>query len=311
MTLPGGRRDLAAPRLEESFGPMTLLNTISEAAPRPLHLPVGAARASAARAGVAVRAALPDILLGASFPLALLALWWLGAARGWLPPQILPAPPVVWNSFTTLWADGSLATHAGASLGRVGTGFAIGAGVGLAFGAACGLFPGFKAYAWPPVQAVTRVNVLAWIPLFTLFLGIDDALKYAVIAWSASIPIMLGTARGIASVPAAWRELGRALGLGTGQTLRLIVVPAALPAIFTGLREGLANAWQTLVIVELFASFEGLGYLMTWGRQLFQLDLVLVAMAVIAAIGLLLDAALRLVEWRLQPWARGERGDGR
>jgi len=251
-----------------------------------------------------------QILLGLSFPLALLALWSLGAAQGWVPPQILPAPSVVWQSFLGLWADGSLAMHTNASLIRVAEGFALGASVGLAFGAAVALVPAFRAWVWPPVQAATRVNVLAWMPLLTLFLGIDEALKVVVIGWSVSIPVILATARAVGDVPATLRELGAVLNLTRAQRLRLIVLPQALPQIATGLREGLANAWQSLVIVELFASFEGLGYLMTWGRQLFQLDLVLVAMAVIAVLGFSLDLALRALERQLQPWQRGG-GHGR
>lgn len=86
------------------------------------------------------------------------------------------------------------------------------------------------------------------------------------------------------------------------QRVSAIVLPAALPSLFTGVREGLAAAWQSLVIIELFASFDGLGYLMTWGRQLFQLELVIVAMIVIAAIGLSLNAVLGYLEHFIQPW---------
>lgn len=244
----------------------------------------------------------PRLALGLSFPLALLALWWTGAERGWLPPQILPHPLLVWTTFTGLWSDGTLAEHVGISAWRVVLGFAAGAVIGLAFGTACGLFPTLRAYVYPPVQAVARVNVLAWMPLLALFVGIDEPLKYVVIAWSAAIPIIIGTVRGIAETPAALRELGDALAFRPIDRLRLIVLPNALPSIFTGLREGLANAWQTLVLAELFASFEGLGYLMTWGRQLFQLDLVLIAMVVVSLLGLVLDAILRWVERRAQPW---------
>ena len=258
----------------------------------------------AASAAEALRAALVPILLGLSFPLALLGLWALGAAQGWVPPQILPAPALVWQSFRDLCADGSLAQHLTASLIRVAEGFALGATAGLAFGAAVALVPAVRAWIWPPVQAATRVNALAWMPLLTLFLGIDEALKVVVIGWSVSIPVILSTARALGELPAALRELGAVLHLTRRQRLRLIVLPHAAPSIATGLREGLANAWQSLVIVELFASFEGLGYLMTWGRQLFQLDLVLVAMAVIATLGFSLDAGLRALERALHPWQR-------
>ena len=276
---------------------MTLIHSLPTTPPPTLRLPRAATRLLTAG-----RAAVPVIALGLSFPLALLLLWSVGAAAGWVPPQILPAPSVVWQSLSDLAADGSLAEHSRASLWRVACGFAAGSVAGLVLGIALGLFRGLHGYVWPPLQAVTRVNVLAWLPLLTLFLGIDETLKVFVIAWSAAIPVILGTARGIADVPPDYRELGAALGLSRAQSLRLIVLPGALPLIFTGLREGLANAWQTLVIVELFASFEGLGYLMTWGRQLFQLDLVLVAMLVIAAIGFLLDGVLRLIERQVQPW---------
>lgn len=252
-------------------------------------------------------ARLSAVLLGLSFPATLLALWWVGAARGWLPPQILPSPALVWQTFTELWADGSLAEHTAVSIRRVAVGFAAGAGLGLIFGALCGLFPGFRAYAYPPVQAIARVNVLAWMPLLALFVGIDEPLKYVVIAWSASIPVIIGTVRGIAETPERLNELGEVFGFRPQDRLRLIVLPSALPSIFTGLREGLANAWQTLVLAELFASFEGLGYLMTWGRQLFQLDLVLISMVVVSLLGLSLDTVLKWLERRAQPWNAGGR----
>ncbi|MGV6873169.1 ABC transporter permease [Pseudochelatococcus sp. B33] len=250
------------------------------------------------------------VLWGLSFPLALLALWWISSEAGWLPAQILPAPVVIWDSLNELLQDGSLWAHTLASLERVAIGLAFGALFGLIFGAASGLSRTFRAYFYPPVQAVARVNVLAWMPLLALFVGIDEELKYLIIAWSSSIPIILGTARGIENVSPALQELGAAFNFRTLDRLRLIVLPASLPSIFTGLREGLANAWQTLVLVELFASFEGLGYLMVWGRQLFQLELVIVSMIVIGVIGLMLSIALRWIENLGQPW-KTEVGDER
>lgn len=104
-------------------------------------------------------------------------------------------------------------------------------------------------------------------------------------------------------------ELGRVFDFTPMQRVSVIVVPAALPSLFTGVREGLAAAWQSLVIVELFASFDGLGYLITWGRQLFQLELVITAMLVIAAIGLSLNAVLEYLEHFVQPWKTEARHD--
>ncbi|WP_454914928.1 ABC transporter permease [Xanthobacter sediminis] len=245
------------------------------------------------------------VLLGLSFPVALVLVWWAAARGGLVPEQILPAPGAIFETTVGLIADGSLATHLEVSTKRVLVGFGLGALFGLLFGTAAGLSPTVRAFLYPPVQAVARVNVLAWMPLLTLFMGIDEPLKYVVIGWSAAIPVILGTARGIENVSPAFRELGQVLHFDTRDTLRLVVVPGAVPSIFAGLREGLANAWQTLVLAELFASFEGLGYLMTWGRQLFQLDLVVIAMIVVALAGLAMDLVLRLLERRAQPWKRG------
>lgn len=263
------------------------------------------ARQARARRKAVAAGPLGTVLLGLSFPLALILAWWGAARWGLVPEQILPAPGTIYETTAGLIADGSLAAHLEISVQRVLIGFGLGAVFGFAFGAAAGLSPAVRAFLYPPVQAVARVNVLAWMPLLTLFMGIDEPLKYVVIGWSAAIPVILGTARGIETVSPAFRELGQVLHFNTRDTLRLVVVPGAVPSIFAGLREGLANAWQTLVLAELFASFEGLGYLMTWGRQLFQLDLVVIAMIVVALAGLAMDLLLRLVERRVQPWKRG------
>ncbi|UXN57502.1 ABC transporter permease [Phyllobacterium zundukense] len=246
--------------------------------------------------------ALADITYGISLPLALLLAWGFSSRFGWLPEQILPAPDVVWTTVVELSRDGSLAEHTLQSLRRVAIGFAIGATLGLVAGAALGLLPRVRAFICPVFTAIAQVNMLAWLPLLVLYVGIDEELKYVSIAWSTTIPVILATTRSIADVSPKLVELGRVLDFTPLQRVSTIVLPAALPSLFTGLREGLAAAWQNLVIVELFASFEGLGYLMTWGRQLFQLELVIVAMLVIAAIGLLLNTTLQYLERFVQPW---------
>ncbi|HTW26180.1 MAG TPA: ABC transporter permease subunit [Acetobacteraceae bacterium] len=247
-----------------------------------------------ARAGDAALAAAPVLLL--------LAAWQVAAARGWLPEQILPAPALVLQTAREEIANGDLLADTLISLRRVAAGFALGAAAGLTLGGAIGLSRRARAYLEPGLLALGQVPALGWLPLLILLAGIGEAMKLTVIAWSAAVPILLGTSRGLREVPTAWRELGAALLFGRAAMLRRIILPAALPVVFTGLREGLANAWQTMVVAELFASYAGLGYLMGWGRQLFALDLVLVAVAVVAVIGLAMNHALAVIERRLRPW---------
>jgi sulfonate transport system permease protein len=240
--------------------------------------------------------------VGLAFPAALLLLWTLSARDGWLPEQILPDPRVVLDTLEDYAASGELLDDTRISLVRVAEGFLLGGIAGLLAGAALGLWRRVHDYVHPLFLALSQVPTLGWMPLLILLVGIDEALKVGIIAWSAFVPVTLNTYRGIRGVPASYREVGRVLTFGPWSTLAKIVLPAAVPTIFVGIREGLSNSWQTLVAAELFASSEGLGYLMAWGRQLFQLDLVIMAMIVVGAIGLLLNWGLSSIERRLQRW---------
>src|SRR5690606_27198383 len=88
------------------------------------------------------------------------------------------------------------------------------------------------------------------------------------------------------------------------QVIGRIVLPAATPALFTGLRQGVMQAWLSVIFVELLSSSEGLGFLMAYSRQLSQIDMVIVAMLAIGVVGIAIELALRLIESRLQGWRR-------
>jgi sulfonate transport system permease protein len=254
--------------------------------------------------GSVPRVSLPSTrpLVGFLLPIFLLLLWAASANFGWLPEQILPAPEIVWQTIRDAAIDGTLWSDSFISLTRVLRGFALGAGIGLTIGGAMALSGRLKALIDPLFLAVSQVPIVGWIPLLILFLGIDEELKTAIIALAAFVPVALGTYQGIRDVPGRYLEVGAVFLLSPVETLRHIVLPAAMPAIFTGLREAAANAWQTLIAVELLASTEGLGYLMAYGRQLFQLELVLTAMVAIGLIGLVTDWLLGRAAAYFQRW---------
>ena len=248
------------------------------------------------------RRRMATLTVGLLVPAVLLVVWSAVAAKGWLPDQLLPAPAAVWRALLENAASGDLLSNTLISLQRVGEGFAFGALAGLGFGALLGLSRTMRALLDPCFLLLAQVPPLAWIPLLILVLGIDEGMKVTVIAWASFVPVVLNMAQGIRDVPAPLRELGRVLTFDPWYTLTRIVLPAAVPSIFTGLREGLANAWQTMVAAELFASSEGLGYLIAYGRQLFQLDLVLAMVLVLGVVGLLVNGVLALAEQRLLRW---------
>lgn len=261
----------------------------------------------APRAGFAFAPRIRLIGTGMVVPLLGLAAWSVGAREGWVPPQILPAPPLVWDALVDLWQSGDLVANTLISLQRVLLGFAAGAMLGFLLGIAMGLSRRFEAYAVVLFTSLAQVPALGWIPLVMLLVGIGEPLKLIIIAVGTLVPVAWNTRAGIHAVPPGWFEAASLWRYSRAQVVWHVVLPATVPQIFVGLRYGLGHAWLALVVVELLASSEGLGYLLVWGRQMFQLDVVIATMAVIGVIGFALDAALATVEWRLQRWRVTER----
>lgn len=237
---------------------------------------------------------------GFAVPAALLGAWQAARALDLVAEQVLPAPALVWQTLVEVAASGELWDNLSISLARGAVGFVIGAMLGLGLGAAMGLSGRAERMFRPTLILVAIIPVVGWLPLLMLLLGIGEALKITIIAKAAFTPVVLATMNGFRQVPPAYVEVGRVYRFSRWQVLRRIMLPASLLPVFTGLRNGLTTAWVTLVVVEMLASTEGIGYLMVWGRQLFQLDLMLAMMAVIGAIGYVMDRLLVAGEARLQ-----------
>jgi len=265
--------------------------------------------AAPSEAGVArlrgrLRPLLSSWLLPWALPLALLALWALATHFAWIAPQVLPAPDAVVLTLKDALLSGELWANLQISLLRVLAGFAIGLVGGLALGVAMGLSPTVQDYVYPLFKAFAQVPVLGWLPLLMLLVGIDEALKIILISKAALVPIALNTFKGIRNVPTRYIEVARVLRFTRWQMLARIVFPAALAPIWNGIRYGLTHAWLALVVVELLASSEGLGFMIVYGRQLFQLDVVLAAVLVVGMVGYALDQVLAAIETRLLGWRK-------
>ena len=247
---------------------------------------------------------LGTVALGLILPALLYGLWWTAADRHWIAEQILPSPAFVWESLGIVWDSGELQGHIGHSARRAALSLLIGGGFGLLLGFAMGLSERVKACVFPSFNALAQLPVLGWIPLLIIFVGIEEGLKLSAISIAVVVPVALSTLQGIANIPAALREVGRVYQFGPWQTLTRIVLPATTPALFTGLRQGVMQAWLTTIFVELLSSSEGLGFFMSYSRSLSQIDMVIVSMLAIGALGIVIELALRLVESRLQGWRR-------
>ncbi|SDK84843.1 sulfonate transport system permease protein [Pseudomonas delhiensis] len=234
-------------------------------------------------------------------PLLLCAALEIAVRAGWLAENQMPAPSSV---ALTLWqlAHGELWQHIGASLARVAGGFAIGSFAALVIGTWVGLSRRAEAYLEPGFQALRAIPSLAWVPLLLLWLGIDETPKVVLIALGAFFPVYLALVAGVRGVDRKWVELGRLYHLSSFTLARRILLPAALPSLFTGLRGALSLSWMFLVAAELIAATRGLGYLLSDGRETSRPDIVIAAILVLAVLGKLSDGLLKAVERRALAW---------
>jgi len=195
-----------------------------------------------------------------------------------------------------------LAEHIVASTLRVAAGFAFGASAALLLGAAVGLSRRTEAILDPTFQALRAIPSLAWVPLLLLWLGIDEAPKLVLIAIGAFFPVYMGVASGIRGVDRKLIEVGRLYRLSAVALARRVLLPAALPSILTGLRNGLSLAWMFMVAAELIAASKGLGYLLSDGRETSRADIVLAAIVLLAILGKISDGLMQRLERRLLRW---------
>jgi sulfonate transport system permease protein len=230
-------------------------------------------------------------------PVVVFLLWWKASHAGWMSEQILPAPELVWQTAHALFDD-QLVSNLLISLERLALGFAAGVMGGAVLGALMGTSALAEEVVAPMFYAFAQIPPLALLPLLMVVLGIGEALKIVLIFKAVAVPVAIHTQVGVRGVPQRLREVAGVLRLSAWQRLRLLVVPAALPAFLTGVRQALAQGWLTLIAVELLASSEGIGYLMVWGRQMFQLDVVFVCIVVIGLTGFAIDRGVaRLDNW--------------
>lgn len=221
---------------------------------------------------------------------------------GWIPAHQLPAPSQVGQTLWWLTVGGELWGHIGVSLARVAAGFAIGAMLSVLIGAWVGLSRRAEWYLEPSFQALRAIPSLAWVPLLLLWLGIDETPKVVLIALGAFFPVYFALLAGIRNVDRKLVEVGRLHRLSAVALTRRILLPAALPSLFTGLRGALSLSWMFLVAAELIAATQGLGYLLSDGRETSRPDLVIAAILLLAVLGKLSDGLLKQLETRALGW---------
>lgn len=239
------------------------------------------------------------IAAGILVPVVVVLVWAAVTAGGLVPAYRLPGPLSVVEAGIELNARGQLWPQIAISVQRVLIGFLIGSTAGLAVAAVVGLSRAGDALLGPILAALRAVPSLAWVPLLILWMQIGEASKITLVAIGAFFPVLTTVSSALRHIDPQLVEAGRAFGLRGWTLLRTVQLPAAVPAVVSGLRLALAQSWLFLVAAELLGSAMGLGYLLNESQQNGRVDRILLTIVLLALLGSLSNALLGIVEKKL------------
>ncbi|AUQ71600.1 ABC transporter permease [Phaeobacter inhibens] len=240
--------------------------------------------------------------VGALVFVLLLMLAELGTRQGWISNLTLPRPSDVLATLRELYASGLLWTHVSVSLSRLVVGAALGASVGIGVGLMIGLFSYVRAGLVPLVAALFPIPKIALLPLFVIWFGIDEASKYALIAFGTFTPTVVATYGAVDNVDRTLIRMGQSFNLSWLSIVRKIVLPGAMPGILSGLRISLAIAIILLVAAEMLGAEHGIGAYILEAGSLYDLERLFAGVAVLSVLGVLVSSLIGLVERRLLRW---------
>jgi sulfonate transport system permease protein len=246
-------------------------------------------------------------LVAAALPVFLIVFWQMMSDKSIISQSIFPGPRRILLALGQLITKGTYSQHIFASLGRVIRGFLLGSIAGLMVGIGAALSPWVNQALIALIGILRPIPAIAYIPFWILWLGIGEESKIAVIIVGSFWPVLLNTIHGIKSTDPKLMELGRVFEKDYGQLLRKIVLPSAIPSIFTGLRLGVSSSWTCVVTAEMIAASRGIGFLIAYGRELAQPSLMFVGVASIGVIGLIIDTIVLYLQKKVIYWSPAEK----
>ncbi|MET3131556.1 NitT/TauT family transport system permease protein [Oxalobacteraceae bacterium GrIS 1.11] len=262
-------------------------------------------------------------LHGAIVPLAALAVWQALSTFGWINPQILPSPLAVarkWLEYLApleayapergnylVWlVSGELPHDAWGSLSRVIGGFLIGAGLALPLGLLMGSNQFIYKLFDPLLQVLRPIPPLAYIPLAILWFGLGNPPAFFLISIGSFFPVLMNTIAGVRQVDGIYIRAARNLGAGQMTMFRRVILPAATPYILAGARIGMGTAFICVIVAEMIAVNNGLGFRIQEAREYFWSDKIIAGMLSIGFFGLAIDLGMNALNRHLLKWHRGQ-----
>jgi NitT/TauT family transport system permease protein len=254
------------------------------------------------------------VILGIGFPVLLVLLWHYAVA--WTGTRLIPSPRQVAVmmydfSFGGIYDDAfsaTILTHIWKSMQRVYGGFFLAALIGIPLGLMIGRIKLLRELLDPTINLLRPIPVTAWLPLSMIFFGLGPNAAIFLVFLGAFYPILLNTVFGVRSVDVRLFEAASMLGCKGSAMFRQIVLPASLPAIFSGLRIAHGFAWILIVVGEMTGVPTGLGSVIMDGRTLSRTDLVVTGMIVIGACGFVTDRIIVLISNHFLAWSPQHHG---
>ena len=229
---------------------------------------------------------------------------WVGVSHA--NPDFLPSPAACLARFQGMLerpiSRVSVPGYIWASLVRVLGAVSGACLIGIPLGLAMGWSKKVNAAVSPIFEFLRPIPPIAWIPLVILWFGTGEFSKIFLVFIGAVIPVIMNTYTGVKMVSPILLNVGRIYQASGVQSLKEIVLPAALPAIFAGVKTAVSSGWMIVLAAEMMASQSGVGFLITRGMEAYDVAMVICSMLLIGVVGYLISICLSILERRLCPW---------
>ena len=263
-----------------------------------------------------------EMASGLVVPIVLIAIWQGATSMDWVNPQVLPSPWAVlkkWLEYASpmtpydaaagswwAWAlSGELLRDTMGTMYRVMVGFVVGAGLALPLGLVMG--SSARVYAWfnPLLQVLRPIPPIAYIPLSILWFGLGNPPAIFLISIGAFFPVLMNTIAGVHHVDNIYIRAARNLGASQSTMFLRVMLPAAVPYILSGVRIGIGTAFIVVIVSEMIAVNNGLGFRILEAREYFWSDKIIAGMISIGILGFVIDVAMNQLNKYLLRWHRG------
>lgn len=249
-----------------------------------------------------------NTLLGLLGVAAFLLFWEFSVVYDWVNPLFTSSPTRIIKAGAAMVRDGTIWNDLAVSGMEFALGYGLAVIVGVPLGILMGWYRRFNALLEPFVNALYATPRIALMPLIIIWFGVDMSAKVAIIFLSTVFPILVNTITGVRTIERDFIKVARSFGASDGQLFTTVALPSSVPNLLTGLRLGLGHALIGIVVGEMYGASAGIGYMMQTAGATFQTDRVMVGIIIIAAVGMALTQALKMIENRFEMWRVDHRG---